>query len=75
MCESTQAIENLDDILANVPGIGFMRIEGRESWKLSLTLAVCLTAALYGIFDQVLHVAWPSCLLDQWLAGASASGG
>ncbi len=26
MCESTQAIENLDDILANVPGIGFILI-------------------------------------------------
>ncbi|MDH1702237.1 HpcH/HpaI aldolase family protein [Comamonas terrigena] len=26
MCESTQAIENLDDILKNVPGIGFILI-------------------------------------------------
>ncbi|WP_077034603.1 tripartite tricarboxylate transporter permease [Pelomonas sp. KK5] len=51
--------------------VAFMRIEGRESWKLSLILAVCLTAALYGIFDQILHVAWPSCLLDQWLTPAA----
>src|SRR6516225_8121448 len=26
MCESTQAIENLDDILSNVPGIAFILI-------------------------------------------------
>ena len=35
MCESTQAIENLDDILANVPGIGFVLIgEGDLSQEL-----------------------------------------
>ncbi|TBU72493.1 aldolase [Pseudomonas daroniae] len=37
MCESTQAIENLDDILANVPGIGFILIgEGDLSQELGL---------------------------------------
>jgi 4-hydroxy-2-oxoheptanedioate aldolase len=35
MCESTQAIENLDEILANVPGIGFILIgEGDLSQEL-----------------------------------------
>lgn len=35
MCESTQAIDNLDDILANVPGIGFVLIgEGDLSQEL-----------------------------------------
>jgi 4-hydroxy-2-oxoheptanedioate aldolase len=35
MCESTQAIENLDDILKNVPGIGFVLIgEGDLSQEL-----------------------------------------
>jgi 4-hydroxy-2-oxoheptanedioate aldolase len=35
MCESTEAIENLDDILANVPGIGFILIgEGDLSQQL-----------------------------------------
>lgn len=35
MCESTQAIENLHDILANVPGIGFILIgEGDLSQEL-----------------------------------------
>jgi 4-hydroxy-2-oxoheptanedioate aldolase len=35
MCESTQAIENLDDMLSNVPGIGFILIgEGDLSQEL-----------------------------------------
>ncbi|CAN7794626.1 aldolase/citrate lyase family protein [Caballeronia sp. LjRoot34] len=35
MCESTEAIENLDDILVNVPGIGFILIgEGDLSQQL-----------------------------------------
>jgi 4-hydroxy-2-oxoheptanedioate aldolase len=35
MCESTEAIDNLDDILANVPGIGFILIgEGDLSQQL-----------------------------------------
>ena len=35
MCESTEAIENLDDMLANVPGIGFILIgEGDLSQQL-----------------------------------------
>ena len=37
MCESTQAIENLDDMLGNVPGIGFILIgEGDLSQELGL---------------------------------------
>lgn len=37
MCESTQAIDNLDDILSNVPGIGFILIgEGDLSQELGL---------------------------------------
>jgi 4-hydroxy-2-oxoheptanedioate aldolase len=37
MCESTQAIENLDQMLSNVPGIGFILIgEGDLSQELGL---------------------------------------
>lgn len=42
--------------------VAFMRIEGRESWKLSLILAACVTALIYGIFDQIIHIPWPSSL-------------
>ena len=37
MCESVQAVENIDDILANVPGIGFIMIgEGDLSQELGV---------------------------------------
>ena len=42
--------------------VAFMRLEGRESWKLSLILAACVTALIYGIFDQIIHIPWPSSL-------------
>jgi TctA family transporter len=43
--------------------VAFMRIEGRESWRLSLILAACVTAVIYGVFDQIIHIPWPSSLL------------
>ncbi|BFG77966.1 tripartite tricarboxylate transporter permease [Paraburkholderia terrae] len=43
--------------------VAFMRIEGRESWRLSLILAACVTALIYGVFDQIIHIPWPSSLL------------
>lgn len=49
--------------------LAFMRIEGRESWRLSLILAACVTAFVYGVFDQVLHIHWPSSLVGDLLAG------
>lgn len=47
--------------------VAYLRIEGRESWRLSLTLAAGLTAFVWVVFDQIIHVAWPSNLLGQWL--------
>jgi TctA family transporter len=42
--------------------VAFMRIEGRESWRLCVILAACVTAFFYGVFDQILHINWPSSL-------------
>lgn len=42
--------------------VAYMRIEGKESWKLSLMIAACLTALIYGVFDQIIHIPWPSSL-------------
>ncbi|MES2261846.1 MAG: tripartite tricarboxylate transporter permease [Pseudomonadota bacterium] len=47
--------------------VAFMRIEGRETWRLSLILAVCVAAFLFGVFDQLLHIPWPSNLIGQWI--------
>lgn len=49
--------------------IAFMRIEGRERWGLCLTLAVCVTALIYLVFDQIIHIPWPGSLMGQWFPG------
>jgi hypothetical protein len=68
------ALTSLIGMVPTVPIVmlAFMRIEGGESWRLSLILAVCVTALLYGVFDRVLHVTWPASLLDAWLAARAA---
>ena len=43
--------------------VAYMRIEGREPWRLSLIIAACVTALIYGVFDQIIHIPWPSSLL------------
>ena len=40
--------------------IAFMRIEGRETWRLCISYAIILSAFIYIIFDQLIHVAWPT---------------
>lgn len=47
--------------------VAFMRIEGREPWRLSLIMAACMTVFVYIVFDQIIHVHWPSNLLQTWL--------
>lgn len=54
--------------------VAFMRVEGRESWRLSLILALCVTALLYLIFQQIIHIPWPSSLLGQWFPMLAVGG-
>ncbi len=56
-------------MVATVPLIivAFMRVEGRESWKLSVILAACVTLFVYGFFDQIIHMPWPSSLLGSFI--------
>ncbi|WP_206956856.1 tripartite tricarboxylate transporter permease [Trinickia acidisoli] len=54
--------------------VAFMRIEGRERWRLSLILAVCVTGLIYGVFDQIIHIPWPSSLIGQWFPALGAMG-
>jgi TctA family transporter len=49
--------------------VAYLRIEGREPWKLSLILAACMTVFIYVVFDQIIHVDWPDNLLRTLLAG------
>jgi hypothetical protein len=47
----------------------YMRIEGREPWKLSLILAICVAVFLYVVFDQLLHIPWPDSFLGRYVPG------
>ncbi|MFC5584189.1 tripartite tricarboxylate transporter permease [Nitratireductor kimnyeongensis] len=44
----------------------FMRIEGREKWRLIAGYAVTLTLIVYLVFDQLLRIPWPQTFLGQW---------
>ena len=46
-----------------------MRFGGRESWFLSLLIAVLITAFSWYLFDQLLAIPWPRTLLDAWGLG------
>jgi TctA family transporter len=46
--------------------IAFMRIEGREPWKLVLPQAIFLTLFIYVMFDQLLTIPWPPTLLSEF---------
>ena len=46
--------------------VAYMRIEGRESWRLSVILAACVTVFLYLVFDRIIHIPWPDSFLGQW---------
>lgn len=65
------ACMSLIGMLPTVPLMiaAYMRTEGRETWKLSLILAACVTVFLYVVFDQILHIPWPDSLLGKWLPG------
>ena len=45
--------------------VAFMRIEGREPWRLSLAYAICATLFIWQVFDQLLHLPWPATLLGE----------
>lgn len=41
----------------------FMRLEGRERWRLTLTYAVCMVVFITVVFDKLLALPWPSTLV------------
>jgi len=43
--------------------ISYMRLEGREKWKIVIPMAVCVVALIYIVFDQLLAIPWPPTLL------------
>lgn len=55
-------------LLPTVPLVimAFMRIEGREPWRLSAMLAASVTLLLYIVFHRIIHVPWPTSLVGDW---------
>lgn len=43
--------------------VAYMRIEGREPWRLCLINASVATLLVYGVFDQLVRVPWPPTVL------------
>ncbi|MDA0787724.1 MAG: hypothetical protein O3B37_15695, partial [Proteobacteria bacterium] len=43
--------------------VGYMRFQGRESWRLSLTIVVPIWIFFYVLFHQFVHVVWPQSIL------------
>jgi TctA family transporter len=42
--------------------ICFMRLEGREPWKIVIPMAASVTLLIYVVFDQLLAIPWPPTL-------------
>jgi len=43
--------------------ISYMRLEGREKWRIVIPMAACVVALIYVVFDQLLAIPWPPTLL------------
>jgi TctA family transporter len=42
--------------------VTFMRVEGREPWKIVIPMAASVVALIYVVFDQLLAIPWPPTL-------------
>jgi hypothetical protein len=42
--------------------VAFMRVEGREPWKIVIPMAAVMVLLIYIVFDQLLAIPWPPTL-------------
>ena len=61
-------------LIATVPVfiIAYMRLEGRERWSLTLSMATGTTLFVYALFDRLLAIPWPQTLLGAALPALKA---
>ena len=45
----------------------YLKLQAKESWLLSAVYTLVLWAAFYGLFDTLLHLAFPAGWLLEWL--------
>jgi hypothetical protein len=43
--------------------ISYMRLEGREKWRIVIPMAAAVVLLIYVVFDQLLAIPWPPTLL------------
>jgi putative tricarboxylic transport membrane protein len=46
--------------------ISFMRIEGREPWKIVIPMTIAVMLLIYIVFDQLLAIPWPPTVLGTY---------
>ncbi len=46
--------------------VAYMRLEGRERWRIVIPMAVVITLFIYALFDQLLAIPWPPSWLGEW---------
>lgn len=46
----------------------YLKLQGRESWTLSVVFTLVVWGIFYGLFDQLLHLPFPAGWLFSWLA-------
>jgi putative tricarboxylic transport membrane protein len=52
--------------------VAYMRLEGREPWKLCVGLAASVTLMMYLVFDRLLHISWPNTFFGDWFPSLAA---
>ncbi len=49
--------------------VGYMRFEGRESWTMTLTIAISMWVFCYGLFHYLLIIPWPQTVVGDIFPG------
>ena len=43
--------------------VGYMRFVGKETWKVTLIIAVSMWVFCYGLFHKILFIPWPQTVI------------
>jgi hypothetical protein len=46
----------------------YLRLQGREAWRLSIVMTLAVSAVFYLLFERLLHLPFPSGWLFDWFA-------
>ena len=45
----------------------YLKLQGREGWRLSVLLTLAVWGFFYGLFDRLLHLPFPAGLIQGWI--------